>query len=327
MLIFFQIASLFLYRKIFLSLNLAEKKNQIKTHTGIVPYSGGVSLFTVVFFYPFFITVSYPLLILIFFSSALSLLFLFDDLKGISPKVRLLIQIFFSFLFILILLNYFSFFINLSSKDIVSVIFAIVFFCIFQATVTNSINLIDGVDGLASGCVFISLISLFLAHLGKPSDIQFILFISISLFIFMFFNFSQKKKIFLGDNGSVPLGFTLFGLVFISYMSKFLIFSSLPWLFGAPLLGLLRIVFIRLFLGRHPFYGDRNHIHYILLDNFLCKYQTVFAIFLVHSLLCAVGLLINFYNVSFFTSALLYSNLTMIYILTTLILFKNKYQS
>ena len=97
--------------------------------------------------------------------------------------------------------------------DIKTSYLGIILTIIFVLGLTNSVNLIDGIDGLAAGIVLIGLLSLFLfSYLKNPIlDIDLFIFLICSLVIFIIFNlgFIKNKKIFLGDSGSTTLGFIL----------------------------------------------------------------------------------------------------------------------
>ena len=172
-----QITSLIVCRFFFSSLNFHDYNNALKKHEGDIPYSGGISIFIVVLCFQFFINISYPLFILSISSSLLSIIFFFDDFLGLSPKFRLFIQVAFSFIFIFSMLDHFSFCSLSTYKSFSIFLSACVFFCFYQSCVMNSINLIDGVDGLASGCVLISLITLLLVESSNFDDSQFILYL------------------------------------------------------------------------------------------------------------------------------------------------------
>ena len=140
----------------------------------------------------------------------------------------------------------------------------------------NMLNLIDGIDGLASGLSLIAFT--FFAYFAYRTGSSFNLIICMScigsLIPFMYFNMFSDKKIFLGDNGSLTLGFIL-GFLSLDFLSpenqeaSSLLGLNIPLilmsLFSFPLVDTLRVFTIRVLRKRSPFSADKNHIHHHLL--------------------------------------------------------------
>jgi len=150
--------------------------------------------------------------------------------------------------------------------------------------VINSFNLIDGINGLAGICGVIAAFSLgVLALAYKDVNLAVIAF-SLAGGIVAFLRFNLvKPKIFMGDSGSLLIGF-LIAFLMLSLVglpnqkvvseSTFLGFSNLNerlfililCLVVVPITDLIRVFIIRVFKGHSPFSPDRNHIHHILLE-------------------------------------------------------------
>lgn len=142
--------------------------------------------------------------------------------------------------------------------------------------ITNSFNLIDGVDGLAGslGLLTSIIFGLYFYFSGELLYAVIALSLAGSLVGFLIYNFSPAK-IFMGDTGSL-----LIGLVNSILVIKFINIASNPGatipLPSAPALGFailviplfdtLRVVSVRIIHRRSPFWPDRNHIHHFLLD-------------------------------------------------------------
>ena len=141
----------------------------------------------------------------------------------------------------------------------------------------NSFNFIDGIDGLASGVGI--LITLFFGYwLIQAGDMNYLVIASAlvsSLIIFFVYNvYGKKNKIFLGDSGSMMLGFlisvfairfnenTLPAVIWVPDSVPALAFSVLI----IPVFDALRIITVRVFKGQSPFAADQNHIHHKLLQ-------------------------------------------------------------
>jgi len=144
--------------------------------------------------------------------------------------------------------------------------------------IINGSNLIDGIDGLASGvCILISLtLGIWFTASGFIPYAVMCFSLAGALIAFFYFNvFGKKNKIFLGDTGSLILGLALSVLIvrFIGYQSiapKPLVIHSAPAVaFGIliiPLFDTLRVFILRISQRRSPFSADRQHLHHLLLD-------------------------------------------------------------
>ncbi len=157
--------------------------------------------------------------------------------------------------------------------------------------VTNAINFIDGIDGLAA-TITIIISGTFGVWFFLIEDYQyFILSLVIigSLLAFLRFNvFSKKKKIFMGDTGSLILGFLL-AVLAIHFNEKNLTLENSDYFilpapsvtFGimiVPLFDMMRVMFIRVMKRKSILYPDKNHIHHICLRLGLSHHQTVLLI-------------------------------------------------
>lgn len=137
----------------------------------------------------------------------------------------------------------------------------------------NALNLIDGVDGLAAG---ISLLALYLFStlMGSGEHLITFAFIGLGLIVFMGFNYSNKRKIFLGDAGSLSLGFIVatFTMEFLHSGNAHHVHLNLNpvivaiLILGYPVADTIRVFAIRISLGLSPFNADRRHMHHVLLD-------------------------------------------------------------
>lgn len=153
---------------------------------------------------------------------------------------------------------------------------------------TNAINLIDGADGLASGISGVALIvyGVMFAIYGMWTYTS-IAFIAIGILIpFFYYNFFHPtRKIFMGDTGSLTLGFLLAFMILrivkfppsVEIVPSGLILLVLSALF-IPLFDAFRVMFVRLYMGRGPFSPDRTHIHHRLIDLGLSRRRVVFTI-------------------------------------------------
>ena len=148
-------------------------------------------------------------------------------------------------------------------------------------SIMNSINLIDGIDGyLAIFTIFFFISFLFNNSINSfyTLNTMSIIFISSSA-IYLRYNFSKRKKLFMGDAGSLFIGFWIayFLIIYLTTSST----SDLATVFSIkienfpvlaisminiPVLDTLRVMLVRVLKKKSPFSADRNHLHHIILD-------------------------------------------------------------
>tara|TARA_B100001093_G_C26853641_1_gene1026303 strand:- start:631 stop:1563 length:933 start_codon:yes stop_codon:yes gene_type:complete len=153
--------------------------------------------------------------------------------------------------------------------------------------VVNAINFIDGIDGLAiTEAIKIILVIEYFSHGLTPISPLGLLAIA-SILPLYYFNFKRKRKVFLGDGGSLLIG-TLICIYTFSLLSEDFIFSSqleINKTFLAivnliyPLFDLLRVFILRIVKGKSPFQPDQQHLHHLLTNKFkLNAYFTIITI-------------------------------------------------
>jgi len=183
----------------------------------------------------------------------------------------------------------------------------IITFVLFLALI-NSFNLIDGIDGLASGIgyltsIFFGIVFLLAHHLAY-AVMSFIL--SSSLLAFFYFNvFSKEHKIFLGDTGAMLIGLILaiFAVRFLNFESDALFLSQsqaapavLLCVLIVPIFDTARVFVLRILRGKSPFEADRTHIHHRLLDLSGSHLKATGIILLVNLIFIAMALLLRNIN-------------------------------
>ena len=154
--------------------------------------------------------------------------------------------------------------------------------------ITNAINLIDGLDGLAAGVSTISYIAIFFVSMilvdVRTSMIAIIL--AGSVLGFLPYNFNPAK-IFMGDTGSTFLGFTL-SIISVSGRLKAYTAISIVipvLILGLPLFDTTFAILRRFFSGRPIMEADRGHIHHKLMDMGLSQKQVVLLMYLISAVL------------------------------------------
>jgi UDP-N-acetylmuramyl pentapeptide phosphotransferase/UDP-N-acetylglucosamine-1-phosphate transferase len=153
------------------------------------------------------------------------------------------------------------------------------FMLLLMLSIINSFNLIDGIDGLAASVGVITL-SFFGAIFYQLEQIFFCVIafgLVGALIAFLRFNFSKKKKIFMGDTGSLILGFivsvmavqflnlgaTDFEQIFVQPHNAFFVLIAIVVF---PFFDMIRVFILRILNKKNPLLADKNHTHHILLS-------------------------------------------------------------
>ena len=264
-------------KRIAVAINLVDKPNYRKIHTNPVPLVGGISIAISVLLVILISGQRLPFIIeyLPIIASAFTLLIVgvIDDKNDVSAKYKLIIQLLLSFIIALAGIRISSLY-GLFGIYEIAVWAQYLLTVIVITGVVNAFNLMDGVDGLVGGLSLLGFTMFLLASLyfndyflGKIS----IIFIG-AIIGFLKFNLS-KKKIFMGDSGSLFLGFILvtLGIKFmekqnldhLNYAYGFLLLVSF---FSIPVLDSLRVYLGRIKRGNSPFSADKSHLHHLLLS-------------------------------------------------------------
>jgi UDP-N-acetylmuramyl pentapeptide phosphotransferase/UDP-N-acetylglucosamine-1-phosphate transferase len=178
----------------------------------------------------------------------------------------------------------------------------------------NSINLIDGIDGLAGGIGMIAsgAFGLWFSLNEYWSLACLSLALSASLLGFLRYNFSKTNKIFMGDTGSLIVGYliTIFAVKFV-HLNQFYNFSpgdnyvSAPVIaiaiLSVPIFDTLRVFSLRTIKRKSPFKADRLHLHHLLVDNGMSHLGASFSLYAFTILIS----LFTFFLRSFFTNTAL----------------------
>ena len=160
--------------------------------------------------------------------------------------------------------------------------------------VTNAVNLSDGLDGLAGGICAIAcgVVAVFAASTGNVAVVVLMLALLGSVTGFLYFNFNPAK-IFMGDCGSMFLGFTIASSSVLCFSkSSALVGLALPIAaLGVPIFDTFFSMLRRFLERRSIFSADRSHFHHKLIDLGLTQRQVVIAIYGVTLLTSGLGML------------------------------------
>ncbi|MFQ5450716.1 MAG: MraY family glycosyltransferase [Nitrospinaceae bacterium] len=186
---------------------------------------------------------------------------IYDDIYHCSPKFKLGVQV-----LIAIVLYFSGFQIERIGGLLELNQFSIILTIVWIVGITNSLNLIDGVDGLASGIVFFSCLTLVFVYLERNIiEASFLaVILAGSVLGFFLFNF-PPAKIILGDTGSLPMGLmvSLITLLPLNQGHTDEIYYLIPVItLLIPIMDTTFAFFRRIFKGVSPFSKDAEHIHH-----------------------------------------------------------------
>lgn len=259
---------------------LFDVPNERTSHLNDVPVLGGLSIFSGFTLSAVICTLPVESADIKFIIGGIIVLFflgLKDDILIVDPRKKLLGQIGAALIIVILGDIRITGFHSVLGIDNISYIPSVLFTVFIFLTLINGYNLIDGVDGLSSGAAIFT---------GLLTGIWFLLtghytyaVLSFSLLgtliaYFRFNVFGRENKIFMGDTGSMIIGFiiTILIIQFLEFdkdaPDRFRFVSAPAIAIGLliiPLFDTLRVIILRLVNGKSPFKADKNHIHHSLL--------------------------------------------------------------
>jgi len=167
------------------------------------------------------------------------------------------------------------------------------FTVLWVLAITNAFNLIDGLDGLAAGSALFSTLVAFVVALLNGYSLVTVMTIALAGAIlgFLRYNFNPAT-IFLGDSGSLFIGFLLSALALAgAQKAPTIVAVAIPVVsFGLPILETSLSILRRLISGRPVFTADREHIHHKLLQHGLTHRQVVIVLYAVSAVFALLSL-------------------------------------
>lgn len=326
------------YRK-----RLFDVPDERKVHKGIVPRLGGLSFVPTILFSLSFVTAirylidcdidleTLPVIVPQFFLLICGLVLLFlsgikDDLVGVRYRTKFVIQFFCASLFPLsgLWINdlYGLLGINELSPWIGMPITVLV-----VVFITNAINLIDGIDGLASGLSSVALVVFSILFIQNELWVYAMLSIATLGVLLPFFyynvfgNAENCRKIFMGDTGSLTLGYILAFLAvrYVSYEPEMALHSegAIVVAFSTlivPMFDVIRVVLVRARTHKNPFKPDKNHIHHKFLAMGFSPRKALITILIMAALFSAINVILVSYvdiNLLFFGDIIVWIGLNL----------------
>ncbi len=291
-------------RKVAKKIDLVDKPNERKQHQGVIPLVGGISICISLLYFlfnnpdiiPHSGLYSFCITILVFVGAL-------DDKYDLSFKFRFMIQAILS-----IAMMYMG---DIELKTLGNMFgyghvilgwmgYPITILAVIGAI--NAFNMVDGIDGLLGGLSTVTFagLAVLLIHDNQMQLAYLCLVIIAVLLPYILLNLGiagRKFKIFMGDAGSMLIGFTVIWFLLLSSQNG----TNPPmrpvtalWLIALPLMDMTAIMIRRIRRGDSPFKPDRGHLHHICQRLGLSSKQTLASICLLASLFAGFGILGEF---------------------------------
>jgi UDP-GlcNAc:undecaprenyl-phosphate GlcNAc-1-phosphate transferase len=260
---------------------------KLKTQEDPVPYLGGVAVFAAVLFpVSLFLRFSDKVSGLLLACSVVVLLGLIDDIGRLSPRIKLLVQVVAVFLMI-------KSGIRIRIEAFPPLVCVGLTF-LWMILMTNGFNLIDVMDGLAAGVAAVSSLALAVVFGLRGNGIGLLLCLALTGALLGFLRYNRPPaQIYLGDTGSLLIGFLLGGLAIegdYTARNPFGWISALA-IFAVPLFEIAFVSWLRFRRGMSIFAGSRDHFSLRLRRWKLTRGQTVSASCAAAAAAAGVGLL------------------------------------
>lgn len=311
--------SLLIARVVAFKCGLVDKPGGRKQHKGEIPLVGGISFYCAIAICYLFRPEVLPQTeahFLTYFLSVSLLLFvgIADDRFDLPVIPRVVIQALSAVILMVDGLYLQSFGYVLGEHELLlgPLGYLVTLFATWAAI--NAFNMIDGVDGLlgsVSCVIFAMLIAVFLLA-GKQIHAMWCLLMIVALIPYLMLNMgfisSKRLKVFMGDAGSMVIGFTVLWLVMLGSQGNDAAMAPVTalWLIALPLMDMVTIMVRRLRRGQSPFHPDRDHLHHILLRSGLTGRQTVLFASVLTATLACVGIVLSIIGITEWLSLVLF---------------------
>nr|WP_282598314.1 UDP-N-acetylglucosamine--undecaprenyl-phosphate N-acetylglucosaminephosphotransferase [Aeromonas sp. SrichE-2G] len=314
---------LFFARKIAQKIKLVDRPNERKLHQGQIPLVGGISIYLTLMlslWYKPGLLVHTDIYLLC--SSVLVILGAIDDKYDVDYRIRLVAQVFISCVMIFgaglslksLGFLFFGYEFNLGPLGYIVTVFAVL-------GAINAFNMVDGIDGLLGGLTMVTFGALSYIHYadGQLPLARFCLLMMIVVVPYICLNlgfpFGMRKKVFMGDAGSMFIGFTVIWVLLQGTQGPRAQMNPVTalWLIAIPLMDMTCIMVRRIRKGVSPFKPDREHLHHICLRAGLSSHQALVVICGIAILLAVTGIALEYGGVPEWISLLLFALVFLLY--------------
>lgn len=275
-----------------------------KRHKVPTPYTGGIGIFMIftvgIWSYHYLYSYEWTNIFSIFYFGYLFMLLLgfLDDKIDIKPLKKLIFQFLIIVLIVFILPMLNNMFLVTNINSIENSLYLLIIIIIISLTLSiflNTYNIVDGVDGLLGSVTLLIIMSITIISIAEVNTgfITYAYVLGISIFVFLIFNL-PPAKIFLGDNGSLSLGYAIL-LFFIFLFEEWDIQKIIVMLLilGYPIIDTFNVIIRRLKNKQSILKGDRSHIHHLLLNKTSSVPKTL-------TIIITFNILLQIFGVSFY---------------------------
>lgn len=256
---------------------LTDNPNHRKLQKRPIPVVGGMSVYLSFVVGLFFCNVFYPTDRLYVVVAAMSIMFflgLLDDMLDLSFKLKFVVQ--FGVIFMLWTFDYrLDTFVGLFGVTDIPMVWSCLLSLFAGVGLMNALNMIDGVDGLASGLGILTNTICgiyFITHNDPLFALLTLVFVGALVPFYVCNVFSHKYKMFIGDSGSLIMGTLAYVLTcriihtpHMDWNDQYCV-AMMFAIYALPVFDTLRVMGVRLMHGNSPFKPDRTHLHHMFVD-------------------------------------------------------------
>ncbi len=277
-------------------------KDDRRVHNKPMPLMGGVAIYIAIVVSALtLLPIDKSLISIIIGGTIILISGIIDDLKGLSPKMKIVFQLSAGLVLILgdvkvdFITNPFS-----SQSTLLYLKWLSIPITLFWVVgITNTLNLIDGLDGLAAGVAMISSLSLMFvaSKFGYGNIIILSAIVAGSCLGFLPYNFNPAK-IFMGDTGALFLGFMLAAISIEGVMKSVATIAIIVpiLILGVPIFDTTFAIFRRLLNGQSIMSADKGHLHHRLLNRGYSQRKTVLTLYGISGIFGLFAVLVAKYN-------------------------------
>lgn len=300
------LALLFVARKVARRVGLVDKPNARKHHHGHIPLVGGVSIY-------FSLWLLYALQpgwlpgfsVYMLSITLLLLVGIADDRFDLPVMPRIALQ---SLVAAIMMWH------GLYLSSLGNILFGVpLMLGVFGYFVTafavigaiNAFNMVDGIDGLlgALSCVTLGALGIVFWQGGSTNIAMWCLSLMAACLPYILLNlgipWGRKFKVFMGDAGSMLIGFTVIWLLIVASQGPEAVMRPVTalWLIAVPLMDMVRVMIARVKRGCSPFRPDREHLHHVLLRGGMSGNMSLFIPTLISIILALIGIFLEKMNI------------------------------
>lgn len=279
-------------------IGLVDRPNARKRHQGHIPVIGGLCFFAGLLAGAVYLGLADRYALSLLGSAALIVVVgAIDDAKDLSVRSRLFVQVLATGLMITGSGLYLNDVGNVFGTGPIRLgLLGIPLTVIGVVGLINAFNMLDGIDGLAGSLALVSIAAILLfdrAGLLSQGALPLLPVLFAALIPYLFVNLGgwRGRKIFMGDAGSMLLGYVLaWSLIYMNQRGAPRIHAAaVLWCVALPVIDTLAVMYRRVRQGRSPFKPDRQHLHYMLLDSGRSPRATLLILIAAACVLTALG--------------------------------------